>query len=230
MCQENDFVEKISLEQQRRNKKKDSHHFRFICSNTSMPYYEKLSLTTSFPINEKTSMPVPAWLIVGEDSISISFRQDSLDVKNLVSDYVLKENTQYRLFIDSSVAENYKGEKNDSLSLNITTDSQDDYGKFFLSLVPQNEEDSQVILSLYDSQGRQIGKDKLVRSTDKKILFDHLTEGVYRLRAITDQNSNGRWDGNSYILHKQAEKVQYFDKRISIRRGWDLEEDWHIEL
>lgn len=226
----NGFSEKVSLEQQRRKKKEERNHFRFICNTTSFPYYEKLTLNVNFPINEKISMSIPAWIIEGEDSTRIYFRQDSIDIKTIVSDYVLKENAQYHLFIDSSVVENYKGEKNDSLSLNITTDSQDDYGKFFLSLVPQNEEDSQVILSLYDSQGRQIGKDKLVRSTDKKILFDHLTEGVYRLRAITDQNSNGRWDGNSYILHKQAEKVQYFDKRISIRRGWDLEEDWHIEL
>lgn len=227
----NGFSEKVSLEQQRRRSKKDErNHFRFICNTTSLPYYEKLRLNVNFPINEKKSMPIPAWLIECEDSTRIYFRQDSIDIKTIVSDYVLKENTQYHLFIDSSVVENYKGEKNDSLSLNITTDSQDDYGKFIISLIPQNEEVSQVILSLYDSQGKQIGKDKFVQSTDKGILFDHLTEGVYRLRAITDQNSNGRWDGNSYILHKQAEKVQYFDKRISIRRGWDLEEDWHIEL
>lgn len=226
----NGFSEKVSLEQQRRKKKEERRHFRFMCSASSLPYYEKLSITTSFPINEKTSMPVPAWLITEQDSISISFYQDSLDIKTLVTDYRLKENTQYRLFIDSSVAENYKGEKNDSLSMNITTDSQDDYGRFFLSLSPQQEDTIQLILSLYDSQGKQIGKDQLVQSLDKKILFDHLKEGVYRLRAITDDNANGKWDGNSYLLHQQAEKVQYFDKHISIRKGWDLEEDWHIEL
>ncbi|MDY6424617.1 MAG: hypothetical protein SPL06_07665, partial [Bacteroidales bacterium] len=160
----------------------------------------------------------------------INFTQDEKNAKRLVSDYVLQEDSKYFIIIDSSLVVNDRGETNDSLAVAFSTDKKDDYSVFILALIDTNNSNKQIILTLLDEKNNRVGKDIVCKANQNKIVFEHLKEGNYKLRAITDENNNNKWDGNNFILHKQAEKVQYFPQTINIRKGWEREEEWQISL
>jgi uncharacterized protein (DUF2141 family) len=119
---------------------------------------------------------------------------------------------------------------NDTLNFKFKVDNEDNYGKFIVSLNDSMNMKENVILSLFDNDGNKVGEDKEIKANKEKIVFSNLKEGTYRLRAITDKNNNNIWDKNDFKKNIQAEKVQYFPKMISIRKGWELEEEWKISL
>ena len=43
---------------------------------------------------------------------------------------------------------------------------------------------------------------------------------------IIDKNHNRRWDYGDYNNRVLPEEIIYFDKTISIRKNWDVEEEW----
>ena len=46
----------------------------------------------------------------------------------------------------------------------------------------------------------------------------------YKIRVIYDENNNGEWDTGNIILKRQPENTWTFEKTISLRPNWDLEE------
>ncbi|MBR1768992.1 MAG: Ig-like domain-containing protein [Bacteroidales bacterium] len=225
------FSEKSEIIFSRPKKKKnEQQNFSFSLPASKIPYYDTLTLNLPFALNNEKSLPLKACIISEGDTSSAMFFADRLNSKRLVSDYSLKENTEYLITIDSSAAENYKGEKNSAFSGKFTTDSKDDYSTFTIRLTDSLNRDKQVIVSLFDEKNNRVGDNVEVKANGEKILFVHLKEGSYKLRCITDDNNNGIWDRNDFILHRQAEKIQYFPKPISIRKAWDLEEEWQISL
>ncbi len=58
----------------------------------------------------------------------------------------------------------------------------------------------------------------------KNIKLEYLERGKYRLRVILDSNKNGCWDGGDYLKGTPHEQIIFFNKEISIRENWDVEE------
>lgn len=225
----NNFKEKQKIVFQRKKSKKETKKkFSFVLEGTKLPYYDTLSLNVPFPL--KKDFVLQATIVKDSDSVAINFVQDAKNAKRMVCDFVLQENTKYLLIIDSSLVVNNKGETNDSLSVVFSTDQKDDYSVFIIALVDTLNSKKQVILNLFDDKNNKVGKDIICKANENKIVFEHLKEGNYKLRAITDENNNNKWDNNDFILHKQAEKVQYFPQTINIRKGWEREEEWQISL
>lgn len=225
----NNFKENQKLVFQRKKVKKEvKKKFSFTLANTKLPYYDTLALNMPFPL--KKDFVLQATVVKDSDTVTINFTQDEKNAKRLVSDYVLQEDSKYFIIIDSSLVVNDRGETNDSLAVAFSTDKKDDYSVFILALIDTNNSNKQIILTLLDEKNNRVGKDIVCKANQNKIVFEHLKEGNYKLRAITDENNNNKWDGNNFILHKQAEKVQYFPQTINIRKGWEREEEWQISL
>jgi hypothetical protein len=53
--------------------------------------------------------------------------------------------------------------------------------------------------------------------------------GNYKLRAIFDENSNGKWDAGNYYWRMLPEVVEYYPVTLSVRANWDMQEEWKIE-
>ena len=47
-----------------------------------------------------------------------------------------------------------------------------------------------------------------------------------KLKLIVDKNLSRRWDYGDYNNRVLPEEIIYFDKTISIRKNWDVEEEW----
>jgi uncharacterized protein (DUF2141 family) len=58
--------------------------------------------------------------------------------------------------------------------------------------------------------------------TLKKMFFNNLFPGKYRVRIIYDGNRNGTWDPADYTSKKQAEQIWYFDLP-DLRADWDVD-------
>jgi hypothetical protein len=71
-------------------------------------------------------------------------------------------------------------------------------------------------------------KEKYI-DADGKVLFDYLGPGKYKLKVIYDRNRNNKWDTGNFGKRIQPEKVDYYDKIISVRSNWDMNETWILK-
>jgi hypothetical protein len=58
--------------------------------------------------------------------------------------------------------------------------------------------------------------------------MEYLKPGNYLLKVIFDNNNNGKWDPGAYMQKVNPETVTYFEKVISIRANWEIEESFNF--
>jgi len=62
----------------------------------------------------------------------------------------------------------------------------------------------------------------------QKLKYELMKPAKFIVKAIMDENNNGRWDTGDLVNKKQPERVFFMDKELEIRANWDLEEEWVI--
>jgi hypothetical protein len=67
-----------------------------------------------------------------------------------------------------------------------------------------------------------------VLNTSGKVRFTHLPAGDYRLRAVVDRNGDGRWTPGDYRQQRLPEEAVLFEKTLSLREKWEMEEKWAV--
>jgi len=77
-------------------------------------------------------------------------------------------------------------------------------------------------LQLLNDQFQVVAQLRSPRGTYR---FDHLAPGKYRLRALLDQDSDGRWRGGDPNLRLPAEPIYLYPKALDVRAGWEAEEN-----
>jgi len=89
------------------------------------------------------------------------------------------------------------------------------YGTLFLTV--ESKEPSYVVELLND-------KFEVVRTFQNpdKVTISFLPAGKYRLRAIIDENKDGKWTQGDFRIHKQAEKIILMEGEIPLRENWEL--------
>lgn len=58
------------------------------------------------------------------------------------------------------------------------------------------------------------------------VVLPRLEPGVYTLRLIEDKNRNGIWDPGNLAQKLQPERVFPFDRKVTLKAGWDNIIDW----
>lgn len=132
---------------------------------------------------------------------------------------------KYKVKIPAKMFEDLYGHRSDSLEFSAEVTKPEQYGTLRLTLSSRS---SQMVVQLLDE------KDTVLTSTtapvgQDKVSFEHLKAGKYKVRAILDENANGRWDEGDYWLHRQPEKVLFYPKTLDIRENWEFEENWEIK-
>lgn len=69
---------------------------------------------------------------------------------------------------------------------------------------------------------------QFVVTHDQKLTFSYLKGGKYNLRAVLDNDGDGKWTPGDYWQQRQPEPVIYFNKTLELRENWDMEEKWEI--
>lgn len=186
--------------------------------------YKTTFMEFDYPINELIQNKISIIkngkdTITGQLSIADSLR------KKIHIEFVKEEKTKYAFEINDSLIVGYNLFVNDTIKQSFTVKSESDYGSFFPKI--KYGKAIPVIIQLTDEKGNIIQEIKY--QTASEIEFKHLKPATYRLMFLFDTNHNGKWDTGDYAIKLQPETKIEFNKRISIKPNWDIEEDVDLD-
>jgi uncharacterized protein (DUF2141 family) len=150
---------------------------------------------------------------------------DSLQRKGELS-YKWLEKEAYKLLIEDSAFCDLSGLCNDSTTIVFKVRALEDYGNLLMDITLPGKS-GQYLLQLLDEK-EIIIQEKILASSGI-CRFEYLKPGNYKLKAIFDANSNGKWDTGKYKKNLLPERVVYYTLPLSIRANWDLQEEWKLQ-
>ncbi|MGP1515430.1 MAG: Ig-like domain-containing protein [Bacteroidales bacterium] len=222
------FKERLDLTFNKRKKKnnEEGKTFKFSLMQDSISFFENLKIISPYTLPNINNTDVIANIIHDNDTISVKLLSDNNNPKILSCSLEWLQGVEYTLLIDSNQICDIRGCNNESMKQKFHIDSQDDYGSFTVTVSDSTDPNQNIILSLFDTENKQIGKDIIAKTDNTNNEFKNLKEGKYRLRVIIDTNNNNKWDKGNFHKNTIPEKVIFFDKTISIRKGWQTQEEW----
>ena len=186
--------------------------------------FKPLLLTASHPVKSFNAKR----FVLKADSVrqEVSITAQGTVERQLALEHEWQDGKKYRLLVLPGAVEDIFGLKNDSLELNFTASSKDDFGNFTLKVAPPPDA-PQYVLQLQDKAGTTI--ETHIVSEARELRFTNLIPGSYGMKLIYDANSNGKWDTGNYDEKRQPEKVLFYSGTVDIRAGWDVDLDWSFE-
>jgi len=164
-------------------------------------------------------------LVDGKDSLLPAAAFDDPIKRKLRIPYKWKEDRSYALIIPDSVFFTAHGLTNDSAVVQFRTRQTRDFGSLKVDIALPKK-GTHYIIQLLDEKDNVL-KERYLSESGKE-LFEYLTPGNYRLKAIKDKNNNHRWDTGNYELHIQPEDVIFYPTVIEVRGNWDVDESWSL--
>lgn len=154
-----------------------------------------------------------------------SLLTDSLLTDSLLADPLLKDS----LLAGSLLADSLL---TGSLSTDsLATDSQEVIAGLLTGvLTGLVTEEPDVIVQLLGKGGEVVYSVPAVRISPTSVRgeFYYLREGEYYLRCFIDHNGNGIWDPGEWATRQDAEDVYYYNEKVEVRKGWDINGDWDL--
>lgn len=135
----------------------------------------------------------------------------------------VKSDEDYSIRIPAGLFTDMYGTVSDSLRIVL---KPKDYA--ILTLQVKNATGVPLVIELLDANDTVLQRRPLP-SDSYQLRFDHIAAGNYRLRAILDADTNGRWTEGDYHLRRQPEEWQMFEKPLQLRERWEMEEKWTVE-
>jgi len=186
-----------------------------------------LFVSTATPLSDYNPQMILFYSIV--DSVEIPtevfIEKDKVNIKRLILQHKWEEDVKYKImFLPGFVTDLY-GTTNDSTTLTFQTRKMEYYGNIIVDL---NCNKKNMIIQLLDE------KEKIIRRSmvynDTILRFEYLPPKKYLLKAIWDQNGNGKWDTGNLIERIQPEKIGYYQEEIKLRSNWDFKKNWSPEF
>ena len=135
--------------------------------------------------------------------------------------YPFRVGKLYRLEIKEGAFTAFTGLKSKAYVKDLLADDPENYGNLSLTVNPAKT-DQQYVLQLIDEREHLIREDII---KGKGILnYNNYPVGKYAIRIVLDENGNGTWDSGNFEKKKQPEKTWNYNKVITLRANWDLEE------
>ncbi len=189
--------------------------------------YQNLSLHFSFPIKPNHNIETIIIKTGKEknDTLVERFQISGTLLNSFTVPYHFEPKESYEILFKDSLFYGWDGTTNDSLTIKFTTKTERDYGTLTMSyIVPEGE--LNYVIWLIDPTNKKVQTDMISKTTSIK--YDHLVPGNYKIKVIKDQNGNGKWDTGNYDKKIQPEQILFFEKQLSVRGFWELEETYEI--
>jgi hypothetical protein len=177
----------------------------------------------------KFSSPIESYqesqITLLEDSIpakgyQIVKDQNSLRIYRLKYPWKLKK--QYVLKLAENAFTDVLGTKSKVYTKKFELDVDDNYGSISINVsVPDT---TKTYLVQWLNERKEVLRQN---SFKKNTLLNYIRypTAKYLIRVIYDDNANGEWDTGNVKEGRQPEKTWNFEKTISLRPNWDLEEN-----
>lgn len=158
-----------------------------------------------------------------EDSVAVKFqlskRLNSGRTYNLK--YPWKLNKEYIIRFNENAFTDIYGNKSKLYIKRFNLDTEDNYGNISIkATVPDSL--GTYIVQWMDEKETIFRQDVITKDTTLNYLTYPTSK--YRVRVIYDANKNGIWDTGNVFTKQQPEQTWTFEKIISLRPNWDLEE------
>lgn len=165
-----------------------------------------------------------------EDSVqvkNIELIQSSYDPRNYLIKYPWKLKKEYLLSIKENAFTDVVNNKSKLYNKKFELDTEDNYGSINIKLtVPDT---SKTYLVQWLGEKYNILKQDII-SKNTSLNYTKYPTAKYFIRIIYDENKNGKWDTGNVKLKVQPEKSWTFEKTITLRPNWDLEENVAIPV
>jgi hypothetical protein len=177
----------------------------------------------------KFSSPIESYqesqITLLEDSIQAKGFQIVKDPNSLRTyrlKYPWKLKKQYILKLAENAFTDVLGTKSKVYTKKFELDIDDNYGSISINVSVPDTTKSYLVQWL--NERKEVLRQNSVK---KNTLLNYIRypTAKYLIRVIYDDNSNGEWDTGNVKEGRQPEKTWNFDKTISLRPNWDLEEN-----
>lgn len=160
------------------------------------------------------------------DSINVEFTAKISEHKpneiHISADF--KPEKKYSLKVPKESVSSYYYENSNAYLFNFEVDKSENYGNLVLKL--QNIPQSYFWVQLINREGKIVYNQYTNQS---EIRFTELTPATYYARILVDKNNNKYWEEADFFNNIPAEKAFLFPKEITIRKLWEIIEDWNLE-
>ena len=189
-------------------------------SGTKLKPRTDIRLTLSSPI----STAQESQMSLLEDSIQVNGLQlikndNSLRSYNIK--YPWKLNKEYILKLSENTFADAFGNKSKAYIKKFSLDTEDNYGSISIKVTVPDTANNYIVQWLGEKEN--IFRQDVV-TKDTVLNYTTYPTAKYHIRVIYDENSNGQWDTGNILTKQQPEKTWTFEKEISLRPNWDLEE------
>ncbi|MBP2691201.1 MAG: Ig-like domain-containing protein, partial [Muribaculaceae bacterium] len=204
-----------------------------IGSSSTHDFFSPLIFKTDQPIDSADASGIHVEMLVDTiwQPVKIEyFKPDSLQplmIRRLQADW--QPGTKYRVKIDSTAITSIYGLWNKPIEQEMTVKALEEYSNFTFEikgLAPDSTGSAPTVwVELLDSKDEPVRTAKVV---DGRAEFKWLAPSVYYARLYIDSNGNGKWDTGDLRAHVQPEEVYYYNKKIQLKKNWDVEQAWDI--
>jgi uncharacterized protein (DUF2141 family) len=161
-------------------------------------------------------------LKLSRDSIPVETKETWDENKLQLSLDVEYTPGNYELFIAPGAFADWHQRVNDTIRWKFNIPGDRSRGSLLLNI--SVNDDAPRLFQMVNDKDEVVLTRPLQQKLSENIIG--LQPGSYRLRMITDQNGNGRWDSGDFTVNKQPETVSYYESPVVIRANWELEVDW----
>jgi uncharacterized protein (DUF2141 family) len=126
----------------------------------------------------------------------------------------------YKIQLDSAAVVSIYDKYTEKKTLVFKVRPIEEYSTLKIGLNPFDE---RCVIQLLNNKDEVVAQEK---AQENGTTFEYLNPGEYYVRLFIDENRNGKWDAGKYRENRQAEKMYYFNKKMSLKANWEVEENW----
>lgn len=231
-----DPVIKDKKDKKKKNKEKNDTvpevpEITFLNFKASSPTTQELNLplvlTSDQPID--TILEGSYRLEIKEDTLWYPVKDFTIEADSLspllrrIIRYPWEEGGEYRLTVDSAAVYSMYGLWNNTLNHEFKVKSSEDYSTLTFNI--SGLDGRPAVVELLDKSDKVITTAPVV---DGSALLEYLTPGQVYARLFIDDNNDGEWTTGDLKRGIQPEEVYYFNKRLNLRKNWEVAQDWNI--
>ena len=165
-------------------------------------------------------------LMESESIIPFTIASKESTKRNFSLTHSWKEDTEYTLTIFPGAFKDLYNKTHDTVNVTFKTGFWDQYGAMTININTSSEE--KYILELLNEQNAILKTVYIKNKTNLK--FNHLLPAKYKLKLILDSDNNQQWSTGNYFEKKQPEKVLFYPELIQIRRGFESDIKWNLDV
>lgn len=159
-----------------------------------------------------------------QDSVPVSGIQlikDSTSTRKYQLKFPWKAGRDYTVKFAEGAVTDLFANKSKAYTRNFEVDSEENYGSIALDVTVPDTSKSYIVEWLTE-QDAVLRSDILTKS--RVLNYIRYPTAKYKVRVIYDENKNGVWDTGNVKQRRQPELIWTFDKELTLRPNWDLEE------